>query len=133
MTPTHTPSSRDPNSRHRPTNTYYSMPNYHRILGTYAITGLFACAHITSSPSTTSATTTLFWTNHLINLVVLLLMNPFLCFERTIVDNDGKTVSVRAPLIGFQSCEVELNLEGVRNGGFDYGLRIWNGRVVLRV
>ncbi|OJJ85908.1 uncharacterized protein ASPGLDRAFT_44881 [Aspergillus glaucus CBS 516.65] len=53
MTPTHTPSSRDPNSHHRPTNTYYSMPNYHRILGTYAITGLFACAHITSSPSTT--------------------------------------------------------------------------------
>jgi len=35
---------------------------------------------------------------------------------------------VKAPLIWFRSCEVQLDLEGVRNGVFDYYLRIENGR-----
>ncbi|ODM15032.1 hypothetical protein SI65_09527 [Aspergillus cristatus] len=113
---------------HRPTNTYYAMPNYYRILGAYAITGLFACAHITSSPSTTPTAATPLWTNYFITLVVLLLMNPFLCFERTIIDEDRGKVVAKAPLIGFRSCEVQLDLEGVRNGVFDYDLRIGHGR-----
>lgn len=73
---------------YRPTNTYYAMPNYRRILGAYAITGLFACAHI-YPPHPPSPHATLLWINYFVTLVVLLLMNPFLCFERTMINEDA--------------------------------------------
>ncbi|KAI9933933.1 hypothetical protein ASPWEDRAFT_168208 [Aspergillus wentii DTO 134E9] len=111
------PTTNDERKHRKPANIYYTMPYYHQVFCCYIFTGSFACAWFTDY---VSRTTEIFvWVAFAITCLLVILANPFICTERKKVDEEGHTVTVRYPLIGFKRCEVALDLEGIKRGLYD--------------
>lgn len=107
-----------PGERRRvPGNVYYVVPYYHHFLCLYGFLGSFFCAWISDYVSLT--TTATLWTGYAISCMVMILTHPLCCAERKKVNEEGKEVLLRRPLIGFKACEVTLDLEGIRKGMYD--------------
>ncbi|KAI9926118.1 hypothetical protein ASPWEDRAFT_38042 [Aspergillus wentii DTO 134E9] len=110
-----------------PANIYYAIPYYHHFFVLYALIGSFACAWYSDYLSST--TTALLWTAYATFILALIIANPEICTERKKIDEQGKEVILRCPLVGFKSCEVALDLEGIKKGLYD----AVNGRVDTRL
>lgn len=100
-----------------PVNVHYVIPYLQYIIILYGSLGAFSCAWISDSVS--SATTAILWTVFTISYLLLVLMLPCTYAERIKVDEEGREVTLRCPLIGFKAFEVDLDLEGINKGLYD--------------
>lgn len=119
-----------PDGRQRPPgNVYYVMPYYELVVLLYAFIGTFCCFWFSDSLSTSASA--ILWTSYVVSCAVLILIHPEVCIEDKRLDEEGREVVVRWPLVGFKACEVLADLEGIRNGLYDEGnrtdLRLHNG------
>lgn len=103
--------------RRIPGNVYYIMPNYWSIFWSYGSFGAFGCQILESYVS--ANTSLMLWTGYLVFLVILGVLNPAICHKCKKIDEEGKEVIVRYPLVGLRACEVELDLEGIEKGVYD--------------
>lgn len=102
-------------------NVYYVMPYYELFVLLYAFIGTFSCSWISDSLSGSGSA--ILWTSYVVSCGVLILIHPEVCIEGKRVDEEGKEVVVRWPLVGFKACEVLVDLEGIRDGLYDEGDR----------
>lgn len=70
---------------------------------------------VTMSPTMT----VMLWAGFAISCLMMILTHPLCCAERKSLDEEGKEVLLRRPLVGFKACEVTLDLEGIRKGIYD--------------
>ena len=100
-----------------PTNTYYSLPYNDALFLLYTTTTSLVLGLLTGK--FLSAKLWFPWIAYAVSCLVCILINPELCVERRCADEDGNTVTVRRPLVGFKCCEAVLDLDRVRRGDYD--------------
>ncbi|KAE8324911.1 hypothetical protein BDV39DRAFT_207429 [Aspergillus sergii] len=105
---TPTPHSNKP-FLHPPSNVYYTRPYSFFWPGVFIFVGAFACAGLTDTVS--RGTSILLWTVYLLGILILIAIDPLCVWECQAVDENGRSVSVRRPLVGFRSCEQVVPLE----------------------
>lgn len=123
MAPDSTPlhdANRSPRERRLvPGNTYYVMPYFGHFAGVFFVTGSIACAQISYYVST--ATSAVLWSIFaILVLVIMSFGHPVFLLERKKIDEEGKEVTLRCPIIGFKACEVYLDVEGINKGLYDH-------------
>lgn len=117
-TPLHDANRSPRESRIVPANTYYVMPYFGHFVCVFSLAGSFSCAQISDYVST--ATSAILWTIFGISILVMMLLgHPIFRLERKKMDEEGKEVTLRCPIIGFKACEVDLDLEGINKGLYD--------------
>lgn len=111
-----------PNKSHderprKPYNVYYTIPYYKLFFYSYTFIGSFTFAWITDYlPIVGKAC---LWIGFAITCGLLIAIHPSICTERIRIDETGKPVRVRRPLIGFKRYEVALDVDGINNGLYD--------------
>lgn len=70
-----------------------------------------------------------FWTGWVITYALLIATPLSIYTDRERLDEVGKLVRVRRPLIGFKRCKVALDVDGINNG-LNYAV---NGNTDLRL
>lgn len=110
-----------PNKPHerprQPYNIYYTIPYYKRFFYSYTFIGSFTFAWISDYlPIVGKAC---LWIGFATTCGLLIAIHPSICTERIRIDETGKPVRVRRPLIGFKRYEVALDVDGINNGLYD--------------
>ena len=104
-----------------PGNIYYVMPYHEPFMLLYAFVGSLTCSFLSDSLST--STSAILWVTYVVSCAVMIVFHPEVCCERKKIDEEGKEVTLRCPVIGFKACEVPADLEGIKNGLYDEGDR----------
>ncbi|KAL4893819.1 hypothetical protein BDV59DRAFT_24335 [Aspergillus ambiguus] len=92
-----------------PSNVYYSRPYSFFWPGVFIFVGAFSCAGLTDTVSRSASI--FLWTAYILAVLVIMAIDPLCVFEKQEIDENGRSVPVRRPLVGFRSCEQVIPLE----------------------
>ncbi|OJJ88684.1 uncharacterized protein ASPGLDRAFT_42257 [Aspergillus glaucus CBS 516.65] len=109
--------SHDDECPRKPYNIYYTIPYYKPFFYSYIFIGSFTFAWITDYLPTVGKIC--LWIGFATTCGLLIATHPSIYTDQMRSDETGKSVRVRRPLIGFKSCEVALDVEGINHGLYD--------------
>lgn len=100
----------------QPANVYYFRPYSFYWPGVFIFVGAFGCSGLTGTVD--RGTSILLWTVYITGFLIILLIDPLCVFEQKQIDENGRSFTVRRPLVGFRSCEQVVPLEVLERGLF---------------
>lgn len=107
----------NPERRGKPANIYYTLPYFEPVRYSYVFIGSFTLAWV--ADYLTIVGKTCMWTSFAITCALVIATHPTITTDRIRPDENGDSVIIRRPLVGFKRWEFALDIESIENGLYD--------------
>lgn len=100
----------------RPANLYYFRPYPAIYACLYIVMGAVLCSGLSSDSDLQGKWLAVIWSIYITSLLLLMVIDPLFCTEKKRIDEIGRTVKLRRPVVGWKSTEHVLALDSLADG-----------------